>query len=86
MICDWLHYFVSFGKQEYFANALQWANSLLSINKNSTCIKNYGILLYKAGKTEEAINIILAYKEVFNEPEEATRDLIVKMKSGKKIE
>lgn len=86
VICDWLHYFVSFGKQEYFANALQWANSLLSINKNSTCIKNYGILLYKAGKTEEAINIILAYKEVFNEPEEATGDLIVKMKSGKKIE
>ena len=87
VLCNWLQYFVSFGKQECFADALQWGSTILSINKNSPCTKNYGILLYKAGQKEEAIQVLLTYKESLKEPEEtAIGSLIDKMKRGDKID
>lgn len=85
IICKWLNYYLLIGKKEYFADAIKWA-SAISINKNSTCTKNYAILLYKAGQKEEAIKVILNYKASLKEPEEGLGDLISKMKSGQTID
>lgn len=87
IICKWLHFYVSFGKQEYFSDAIKWANTLLLINKNSSCIKNYGILLFRAGENKEAIKVLLDYKKSLkNTDETVIGDLIDKMRNGDKID
>jgi thioredoxin-related protein len=86
VICNWLNYYVLVNEQKYFADAIPWASSLITINNKSTCTKNYGTLLYQAGLKEDAIKVLLAYINLSNKPEEGIEELINKMKRGSKID
>jgi thioredoxin-related protein len=86
IICDWLHYFANFGNQEYFSEALKWANTIKSTTENLMCYKNYGILLYKAGKKDDALKVILAYQESSKDSEKDTIEMIEKMINGLKLD
>jgi thioredoxin-related protein len=85
VICNWLNYMVSFGKQEHFANAIPWAKFLLKVNEKSNCVKDYGILLYKAGEREEAVKVLTTYNTKIEKPMEDVSELINKMKLGSKL-
>lgn len=87
VINNWLHYFAAFCNQDqYLSDVLKWASVVQANNNTPIGIKNYGLVLYKAGKQQQAIDMLLRYQTLLPKSDESTEVLIAKMKNGEKID
>jgi thioredoxin-related protein len=87
VINNWLHYFAFFCNQnKYLSDVLVWASVVQSNNNTPIGIKNYGLVLYKVGKQQQAIDMLLRYQTLLPQSDESTTVLITKMKNGQKID
>ncbi|MDB5002554.1 MAG: hypothetical protein JWQ34_779 [Mucilaginibacter sp.] len=87
IISDWLQYFTSFCKEsKYLEDVLIWARNVQSNIEDPTAIKNYGLVLYKVGKKEQAIAMLLKCQNLLPKPDESITALIAKIKNGQKID
>jgi len=87
IISDWLQYFTTFCKEsKYLEDVLIWARNVQSNIEDPTAIKNYGLVLYKVGKKEQAIAMLLKCQNLLPKPDESITALIAKIKNGQKID
>ena len=86
LIANWLQYFIVVCEEKkYFSDALIWSSSIPE-PKNLTIIKNRGLMLYKVGKRERGVKMMLQYQNMLPKPSKEIAALITKMQNGQEID